>query len=330
MDAAAEFNDAVSDILRGVYTVSFAVITEEPDPKTRRVEVCLQDNEEVMADNIPVASAYAVDGAGETHPIEMGMRGILLHSKDPILEYLKTAEVLPEPVVKDYQHSINDAIFFPMFWSKDQEVPSIEQHDPEEWLYYHKSETYQRIRSMEFGDGDWEVAHNEGHRATLSLLEGVLLHHALNHEIYIREEETRLSRTDAPDIVQDPVIPEARVEGDLHVEGDLTVDGNASIGGSAEVGTDLTVGQSASVGTNLSVAEDATVEGLMDVGEGVSSLGYASDTRPEPTVDELEDGKRMLYVSDGTDDYEAGDLVSARNDAGTIVSQPIGLVADDA
>ena len=231
---------------------------------------------------------------------------------------------------KQRQHSINDAIFFPEIWSDDQRVPSVNGvHDPGEWLMYHESQTYERIRSLDLGDGDWEVVHNEGHRATLSLLEGVLLHHALNHEIYIRQNETRSHRTDAPDIVQDPVIPEARVEGDLHVTGNLTVDGNATVGGSATVGTNLSVGQSASIGANLSVAQDATVVGLMEAGEGVSSRGYASETRGEPTTQELAAGKRMLYVSDGTDGFVEGDLITARNDAGVIKSQAIGLKAND-
>ncbi|MDS0280300.1 hypothetical protein NDI85_21175 [Halomicroarcula sp. S1AR25-4] len=52
--------------------------------------------------------------------------------------------------------------------------------------------------------------------------------------------------------------------------------------------------------------------------------------RGAPTTDDLAAGERMVYTSDGSDGNAAGDLVSARNDSGAIVSQVIAAAADDA
>lgn len=61
-----------------------------------------------------------------------------------------------------------------------------------------------------------------------------------------------------------------------------------------------------------------------------TSQGIVYDQRGAPTTSELADGQRMVYTSDGTDAHAAGDLVSARNAAGTIVSQVIAAAANDA
>ena len=52
--------------------------------------------------------------------------------------------------------------------------------------------------------------------------------------------------------------------------------------------------------------------------------------RGAPTADDLAPGERMVYTSDGSDSHAAGDLVSARNDGGVIVSQVMAAAADDA
>lgn len=52
--------------------------------------------------------------------------------------------------------------------------------------------------------------------------------------------------------------------------------------------------------------------------------------RGAPSTTELASGDRMLYTSDGSDSHSAGDLVSARNDAGAIVSQVVAAAVDDA
>lgn len=51
--------------------------------------------------------------------------------------------------------------------------------------------------------------------------------------------------------------------------------------------------------------------------------------RGAPSTDELASGERMLYVSDGEDDFNAGELVAARNNDGTITSQAVAANTDD-
>lgn len=79
--------------------------------------------------------------------------------------------------------------------------------------------------------------------------------------------------------------------------------------------------------TLLSVADDGATQ---SAGPVASSGGFIAEQRGAPTTSELADGERMQYTSDGTDAHSAGDLVSARNSAGTIVSQVIVAAANDA
>lgn len=65
-------------------------------------------------------------------------------------------------------------------------------------------------------------------------------------------------------------------------------------------------------------------------GTVTASSGTIQQQRGAPTTTELADGERMQYTSDGSDGNAAGDLVSARNNAGTIVDQVIAAAADDA
>lgn len=58
--------------------------------------------------------------------------------------------------------------------------------------------------------------------------------------------------------------------------------------------------------------------------------GDVYQQRGAPTTDELADGERMLYVSDGSDGNSAGDLVSARNNGGSIVAQVVAAASGDA
>lgn len=71
--------------------------------------------------------------------------------------------------------------------------------------------------------------------------------------------------------------------------------------------------------------------GLVDVQNGDLHVngGEIQTPRGAPTTSELADGERMRYVSDGSDGNAAGDVVSARNNAGTIVSQVVIAAADD-
>lgn len=65
-------------------------------------------------------------------------------------------------------------------------------------------------------------------------------------------------------------------------------------------------------------------------GDGIrhaNGVGYTQ--RGAPTTSDLNAGERMIYVSDGSDAHTAGDLVSARNQGGTIIDQVIADGAND-
>lgn len=72
--------------------------------------------------------------------------------------------------------------------------------------------------------------------------------------------------------------------------------------------------------------------GLVEIPSGDITIngGTTQTPRGAPTTAELADGERMQYVSDGSDGNSAGDVVSARNNAGTIVSQVVIAAANDA
>lgn len=73
---------------------------------------------------------------------------------------------------------------------------------------------------------------------------------------------------------------------------------------------------------------DSVTAGAVDAG-AVDTGDVRYRQRGAPTTAELADGERMTYVSDGTDGNAAGDLVSARNNAGTIVGQVIVAAVND-
>lgn len=67
---------------------------------------------------------------------------------------------------------------------------------------------------------------------------------------------------------------------------------------------------------------DTRSDGLIEAGDGV-----VHEQRGEPTTDELADGDVMTYNSDGSDGHDAGDLVYAINDGGSILTQVIAAKA---
>lgn len=69
--------------------------------------------------------------------------------------------------------------------------------------------------------------------------------------------------------------------------------------------------------------DDTRSEGVIE-----ASSGVVHEQRGEPTTTELADGDVMTYNSDGSDSHNAGDLVYAINDGGTILTQAIAAKAD--
>ena len=63
---------------------------------------------------------------------------------------------------------------------------------------------------------------------------------------------------------------------------------------------------------------DTRSDGLLEAGDGV-----VHEQRGEPTPDDLDNGDVMTYNSDGSDGHDAGDLVYAVNDGGSVLTQVI-------
>lgn len=85
--------------------------------------------------------------------------------------------------------------------------------------------------------------------------------------------------------------------------------------------TDITV----TLGDELSVSVSDGVKPYTDLQAvaALEELGASFDLlqlvkRGKPTTDELAQGEGQLYVSDGSDSYENGDLIYAYNYNGTI------------
>lgn len=144
--------------LRGVYTVLPAIV-EQVDESTRRCEVSLKDDENVLIDNIPIASTYAGDGYGEIVPLKPGDEGLLLCLKNPLDRLLSNRGHIAQR--KHRQHSFEDSVFFPRIWFDDDAVP---QHDPGEYLLQHESGSGIRIRE----NGDIVLEHKSGTTRTLT------------------------------------------------------------------------------------------------------------------------------------------------------------------
>jgi hypothetical protein len=68
---------------------------------------------------------------------------------------------------------------------------------------------------------------------------------------------------------------------------------------------------------------DTRSEGVFEAGSGV-----VHEQRGDPGTDELSDGEVMTYNSDGSGTGEAGDLVYAINDGGTIKTTVIVSKSD--
>lgn len=143
----------INEEQRDVYTLLFAIV-ERIDEETRRCVVSLKDDENVMIDDVPVASTFAGSGYGELVPIDPGeTEGLLLCAKDPIRDLLSDRG--HAEVEKHRQHSFQDAIFFPQVFFDSDTIPS---HEPGEYLLAHPSGSLFRI----LPNGAIQLEHQSG------------------------------------------------------------------------------------------------------------------------------------------------------------------------
>lgn len=109
--------------IRGIYTVSMVVV-EAVDEDTRRAEVSMKADENVIIDNVPIASPFAADGAGMIVPVERGDEGFLLHSKDPLGDLIQ--EHGHQEPSGERRFTLEAGVLLPMVWLDEDDIPAHE------------------------------------------------------------------------------------------------------------------------------------------------------------------------------------------------------------
>lgn len=157
-DIPALLREYVAEELRGVYTVSMVVV-ESVDEKTRRCTVSFKRDENVIVDDVPIASVFTSgDGYGEIVPIEQGDEGFVLHTKEPLDELL-VQRGHQDPGYEQRQFAPQDAVFFPCVWNEQDTIPN---HEPGEYLVAH-ADSFLRIKP----DGTVRLADENGQQFTI-------------------------------------------------------------------------------------------------------------------------------------------------------------------
>ena len=125
--------------LMGIYTVSMAIV-KSVDHEQRRVDVALMRDTEIIIDNVPVATTYAHgEGYGEVIPVESGMEGLILHTKEPTDNLITQAGHVDIGEIQS-AFRVRDAFFFPTYWNDDDETPSEKfDYDEGDYLFAHPS-----------------------------------------------------------------------------------------------------------------------------------------------------------------------------------------------
>lgn len=124
--------------LRGINTISMARVQEIDDQ--RRATVSLKRSDQILIDNVPVASIWARDGAGVVVPVERGDEGLLLHAKEPLKKQIQ--ERGEQPPESEQRFELESAVMMPMLWLDSDSVPD---HAPGELAVVHESGTELRL-----------------------------------------------------------------------------------------------------------------------------------------------------------------------------------------
>ncbi|NEU58592.1 hypothetical protein [Halorussus sp. MSC15.2] len=164
-DIPALVREYVTEELRGVYTVSMVVV-ESVQEEARRCTVSLKRDDNVIVDDVPIASVFAStrktpDGEksyGQIVPIQQGDEGFVLHTKEP-LEDLLVQRGHQDIGYTQRQFAPEDAVFFPCVWNEQDTLPD---HDSDEYLVAH-ADSVLRIKS----DGTVRLADENGQQFTI-------------------------------------------------------------------------------------------------------------------------------------------------------------------
>jgi len=123
LNIVSTLREFVDEELRGIYTAS-TVIVEAVDEGTRRAEVSLKADRNVIVDDVPIASPFATDGAGMIVPVREGDEGLVIHAREPLEKQL--AESGHVPPDGERRFTLEAAVLLPMIWVDDMDVPDHE------------------------------------------------------------------------------------------------------------------------------------------------------------------------------------------------------------
>jgi hypothetical protein len=153
LNIVATLRGFVDEEIRGIYTIS-TVLVEAVNEGTRRAEVSLKADREVIVNNVPIASTFATDGAGMIVPVQEGDEGLLLHAREPLEKQLaESGHVQPEG---ERRFTLEAAVLMPMLWLDDMDVP---EHEPGEFqIAVQEDGSVLRM----FPDGRVRVEHSSG------------------------------------------------------------------------------------------------------------------------------------------------------------------------
>ena len=153
INIVATLRKFVDDTVRGIYTTS-TVIVVGVDEASRRAEVELKADRNVLVDNVPIASPFATNGAGMIVPVQEADEGLLFHAREPIEKQLVTSgEVAPEG---ERRFTLESGVFLPEMWLDDMDVPDHE--DGEFQIALQEDGSALRM----FPDGRVRVEHTSG------------------------------------------------------------------------------------------------------------------------------------------------------------------------
>jgi hypothetical protein len=153
LNIVATLRKFVDETVRGIYTTS-TVIVVGVDEATRRAEVELKADRNVLVDNVPIASPFATDGAGMVVPVREGDEGLLFHAREPLEKQLAaTGEVPPEG---ERRFTLEAGVLLPEMWIDDMDVPDHE--DGEFQIAIQEDGSAFRM----FPDGRVRVEHTSG------------------------------------------------------------------------------------------------------------------------------------------------------------------------
>ena len=124
--------------LNSIYTVTFVRVEEVDDD--RRATVSLKRDEDILIDNVPIASIWAHDGAGIIVPVKRGTEGLVLHAQEPLEKQIQQRG--EQDPGSDRRFELEDAVFMPMLWLDEDDVP---EHDDDELIVKHESGTTLRL-----------------------------------------------------------------------------------------------------------------------------------------------------------------------------------------